>query len=232
MFKGKNRNINLKKGSVQHIWRGSKPVLHFIFIKNKNALLSNVQKPPSLCIRLYEILNHEKDHGLLEYVHIKVSKSGGILHSAEWVLELLQCVTAGRGCRQQPAGMLLPNHCINCWSLSFFLQVQGLKCLLLCFSELDRNCVQLLFPTGWTGGDTLCRGSARHISTAQPPVTYHALGISAQGERFPCFWWIPHWSAFMVYFLFNKQTKSMRKRPSGVRFSRIIMCARWAHGEL
>lgn len=58
--------------------RGSKPVLHFIFIKNKNALLSNVQKKKtSLCIRLYEILNHEKDHGFLEYVYIKVSKSGG-----------------------------------------------------------------------------------------------------------------------------------------------------------
>lgn len=115
---------------------------------------------------------------------------GGGLHWAEWVVELLQCVTAGRGCRQQPAGMLLPNRWINCWSPSCFFQVQGPKCLSLCSSEPDRTCVQLLLPTGWTGGGTLCWGSARHRSTAQPSATCQASGTGAQGERISCFWWI------------------------------------------
>lgn len=98
----------------------------------------------------------------------------------------------------------------------FFLQVQGLQCLPLCFSELDRNCVTLLFPTGQAGVDTLCRGSALISS---PPVTDHASESGAQGERLPGVWWVPHRTASVVYFPFRwkhlgKQVETGRKQTN------------------
>lgn len=81
MFKGKNRNINFKKKVVYNIfeWALEEVNLFSILFLSKIKMLYFLmyKKNPSLCIRLYEILNHEKDHGFLEYVYIKVSKSGG-----------------------------------------------------------------------------------------------------------------------------------------------------------